>query len=188
MSADSLITDTLATFAIREDNADAVVIPLPRRANHGNVGTVGRARFSGDLCTDHPHWFFGNDDVPVVAIPGEFPCAKFSGLPGKGRGIKQPNIGKVLLSTTLELVKPLLLIGMLIGGLYGFNVVVLHGGGHHFHVNVLRPRSDVRPTTSGVPNSGVSPTPNPLHGSRGSVNRRSTVSPTSIHTHSVVKP
>lgn len=168
MGHDAVISETLASFDIvgeSENESPAAIPPRKRRLSAvKDNGKVGRSRFAGNICEEHPEW--EDDDGTIsVAIPGDFPCAKFSGLPGKGRGIKQPSIGQVLRATTLEFVRPLMLIGMLVGGLYGFQHVVLHGNGG-FHL--LRPTSVVQKSTGGMPNSSQHPTPSTIRPSSGS--------------------
>lgn len=174
MADASVISESLASFTVVGASEDAESLPIrkaipARRRPVSTVERTGRSRFAESVCELHPEYYHDSSDTPTIAIPDSFPCAKFSHLPGKGRGVSQPGIGKILVSTAFELLRPLMLIGMLLGGLYGFQHVVLHGSGFH----LLRPASHVSQPTGGVPNSSE-------HATNSSVPTRSPSSPTRI--------
>ena len=80
-----------------------VVIPLSRPTDSA---VKGRARFAGGVCPLHGLAFDGA------------PCAKFSHLPGKGKGVSQPNPFKYLIVIGRALVKPAAILGLLFGAGY----------------------------------------------------------------------
>lgn len=187
MPSDTVLTETLSSFAITGDATDESPAIVPQRkrklSSVKNDEKVGRSRFAGDVCADHPEWEH-DDGTTAVAIPRDFPCAKFSGLPGKGKGIKQPSIGTILRQTTFEFVRPLMLIAMLVGGLYGFQHVVLHGNGG-FHL--LRPGSGVSQPTGGMSNSGEHATPSAVPSGIRSNPHRNLVNSPSVPAHPGIK-
>lgn len=187
MNRSAVLAEALSSFELTGDSVDDSAIPSPRtpipaRRRSADSAKTGRARFAGNLCQEHPHWYADDSDTPIVAIPGELPCAKFSPLPGKGKGPKQPSAARILLSGFSDIIRPLVLIGLFIGAIYGFQHVILGGGTH-----LLRPKHSVQQTTGRVSDSSQHPTPSAVPAHSSSNRRRTTSGPTHIRTHSAVK-
>lgn len=170
MGRDAVLTATLSSFDIYGESSEdaAPVIPIKRKSIPAVVVSdkSGRARFAGDFCADH-----GPTDDGL-------PCSKFSHLPGKGRGIKQPSVKRILVQSALELGRPLFIIGLLVIGLMGFNRIILHG---NHGVHLLRSTHSVPESTGGVSDGGKHPSPSPVRCTGRLVTNRVTRVSTCIH-------
>ena len=146
------VGDDLLTIDDDEDTPSVsqekrIVIPLSRT---NNSAVKGRARFAGGVCPLHGPAYDGA------------PCAKFSHLPGKGKGVSQPNPFKYLVVIGRALVKPFAILGLLFGA--GYIAIHALGGitsslvpkglGRNLPVST-HPVSDGHGHTILVPNSGT---------------------------------
>lgn len=164
-----LITDILGQEMTTSPVAEKAA--KPRKAIQRAANRTGRSAFVAPVCTDHPDWEDESGHVAIAIDPENPPterlpgvnyvdhCAKFGHLPGKGKGKWQPPVWRIFVNIGMELVKPLVLIGLLFTGLYGVQWV-FSGGLGGIHVPVLQPTNHVRPTACRVPNSSKLPTPN----------------------------
>lgn len=75
------------------------------KPNARKEGKRGRSAFAADICEIHGGTL-------------ENPCYKFGHLPGNGRGPYKPTIARKTRSFIVGLIKPLVLIGIVLGALY----------------------------------------------------------------------
>lgn len=125
----SLTDDELTQLVADMSVSDTPVIDAtrrPRKAIKRAAGRTGRSAFVNPICDAHPDW--ETDDGTVIYATEETHCAKFGHLPGRGRGVYQPPFYRGILSVFTEMAKPILLIGLLLGGFFVLKLTVLDGG------------------------------------------------------------
>lgn len=124
---------------IRESKTES--LPAAKSSQQAKDGR-GRTRFAEDICSLHG-----------PADNGD-PCAKFSHLPGDGRGVQQPGIAKTFLVIVRVLVKPLFLCGLV---LLAFLILSKWGGSVLHFGNPLHATTGTVSTSGGhAQNSGLS--------------------------------
>jgi len=114
-----VLAEALASLGVG-DESGAVVVPAQTKrkaVTHAQrkSGRTGRAAFAADTCEIHGG---------TLAVP----CSKFGHLPGRGIGIYQPPVWRVVASIGMELVKPLAILAFLCIALYVINSTI-HGSG-----------------------------------------------------------
>ena len=139
MTQTDVLGEALASLGV-VDESGAVVIPAQtkRKAvthDKRKAGRTGRAAFAADTCELHGG---------TLAVP----CSKFGHLPGRGVGIYQPPVWRVVASIGIELVKPLAILAFLVGAIFVINTAV-HGGGF------LQSRNAVQPAECTMPDGSV---------------------------------
>lgn len=108
------------------DTDNVVTIPTGRSA--AAKGVSGRGRFHNGVCPLHG-----------LATDGS-PCAKFSHLPGNGRGIKRPNIALKFVVFIRILIKPGVAVGICFAAYYILT--------HFVTLGILSHGISVTPTTA----------------------------------------
>lgn len=168
--SDDVLAESAESFAVFaedfandfvDDSAPAIpaqTAPKPKRKDN----VTGRAAFAGDFCDIHgPH-------------PSGFPCAKFYGLPGKGRGIKQPSISYILFDIFRSVVPLLMVVALLFAGIWVLQNTILSGG------SVLRSGNVVQPTACPMPDGSQQPTNSGLPCNSPNPNGGAAVSPDGV--------
>ena len=132
-----LVTDVEIAREIPQQVARVIAQPKSTKQLDDRKG-LGRRRFSNPTCVIEGH---ESDDE-------NFPCAKFSHLPGNGRGPYAPNAIRRTRSFLTGLIKPVFLIGF-VGLALFFGVKFLP---HLFSFGDFVPKS---PTTVSTTNTGT---------------------------------
>lgn len=160
----------------------------PRKAVKRVEGRTGRSAFTSPICEDHPDWEW--EDGTVTVADETTHCAKFGHLPGRGRGIHQPSAFKLIGSVFKEILKPLLLLTLLVGGAY-VGITTISGGGHfgsHDKSGVLRPGSELSKPVCYVSDGSQHATPRAIPCPAGITVSGTASSPASVSPHPVVTP
>jgi hypothetical protein len=152
MSADSLDLSAIVSEVVDLEDSES---ELPNAAGKGRArkdGKRGRAAFAADICEAHG----GNSETP---------CYKFAHLPGNGRGPYRPSATRKARSFGVSLIKPVVLIGIVLGALYAGKVFLPN----LFSMHSFAPTSGVSGNANGDGNNNGNGNSN--GNSNGNLNR-----------------